>query len=61
MLRATETFHAGTGDGWVTVVAGDLVDDKNPIVKGREALFETAAPAETAVPSGRRPTPTKKG
>ena len=43
MLRAKETFFTTSN---LVVVAGDLVDDNDPIVKGREALFE---PAEAAV------------
>lgn len=38
MLRATQTFFVGQRG----VRVGDLVDPKDPIVKGREALFEQA-------------------
>ena len=50
MLRARETFF--TGDHR-KVTKGDIVDAKDPIVKGKERLFEslgveqaTAAPGE---------------
>lgn len=43
MLRAKETFFTTAN---LMVTAGDLVADKDPIVKGREHLFE---PVESAV------------
>jgi len=40
MLRALTTFHANGR----TVPANAIVDPKDPIVKGREALFAPVAP-----------------
>lgn len=61
MLRALVTFHA---DG-TTVYDGSLVDEKDPIVKGRESLFvraddDVVVEEATAVPGQRRRTSTRK-
>ncbi len=55
MLRSLVTFHANGR----TISDGELVDPKDPIVKGREALFEKAESAPvveqaTAEPGARR-------
>jgi hypothetical protein len=54
MLRATQTFHA-LGR---TVVEGEEVDPKDPIVKGRESLFTAPESAKveqaTAAPGEKR-------
>lgn len=64
MVRAKETFLVATETGrplWVT--AGELYAANNPVVKGREAMFEdledaveqaTAAPGEKRSVSTRR-------
>ncbi len=59
MLRAKETFFTTSN---LVVVRGDLVDDNDPIVKGREHLFESIESAvkpssveqATAAPGKRR-------
>ncbi|MGW9196057.1 hypothetical protein [Micromonospora chersina] len=50
MLRATQAFHT-TLDGVDRFVpAGELVQDDDPVVTGREGLFETAEPAAKTAP-----------
>jgi hypothetical protein len=59
MLRARETFHANGR----LVVAGGEVDEKDPIVSGREHLFEPAGPVveqATAAPGEKRAVRTRK-
>lgn len=51
LLRAVTTFHA---PGGVTVIEGALHDSDDPVVKGRESLFE---PAEAAVETPAPPAP----
>lgn len=48
MLRATQTIFIGTDDGERTIHCGDLFADDDPIVEGRERLFEAVEvePAE---------------
>jgi hypothetical protein len=42
MQQANQSFHYTTGDGVDHFVAkGDVVADKDPVVKGRDALFTT--------------------
>lgn len=49
MLRAKETFFWGDSKRQKHIVeAGDLVDEKDPAVKGRERFFEKAAPKKRA-------------
>jgi hypothetical protein len=52
MLRAKQSFLASPRR---FVSAGDVLDDKDPIVKGREALFEpvavTSRPGDDEKPS----------
>lgn len=44
MKQANQPFHYTTPDGVDHFVAkGDVVGDKDPILKGREALFVTIA------------------
>ena len=45
-LRVIETFHAATTEGLLTFDEGTLVADSDPIVKGREVLFEAVEDAE---------------
>jgi hypothetical protein len=48
MLRATAAFHAVV-DGVERMVAADeFVSETDPVVAGREGLFETADPAKPA-------------
>lgn len=52
-LRALTSFHAPGR----FVASGDKVDASDPVVKGREGLFETVqpekAPARKAAPKGK--------
>lgn len=41
LIRCREPFSADVDGVPRTVAAGALVDESDPIVKGREALFET--------------------
>lgn len=44
MQQANQSFHYATSDGVDHFVAkGDVVADKDPVVKGREVLFNTVA------------------
>lgn len=45
MLRSTTTFHANGR----TVVAGSILAATDPIVKGREALFEPVGVTDRTV------------
>ena len=50
MLRAIQPFHT-TIDGVDRFVpAGELVQDDDPVVAGREGLFETAEPVAKPAP-----------
>lgn len=55
LVRALTTFHC---PGHVTLVEGTILDEKDPVVKGRESLFgpveasASDAPVQTA---SRRP------
>lgn len=59
ILRANTTFHVGQR----TVRDGDIVDSTDPIVAGREHLFDSPADVietATASPGERRSTPPRK-
>jgi hypothetical protein len=61
MLRATQTIFIGADDGERTIHCGDLFADDDPIVEGRERLFEPVEvePAE-GKPARARKRPTAK-
>lgn len=59
ILRANTTFHVGRR----AVRQGDIIDSSDPIVAGREHLFDSAADvveAATAAPGERRSTAPRK-
>lgn len=41
VLRSKEAFTAWSGGAPRVITVGQLVDDSDPIIKGREHLFET--------------------
>lgn len=58
MRRAIQTFHVGLPDGQqATVAQGQELPDNDPLVKGREALFEHVTDPEQ--PKLRRKSGTK--
>jgi hypothetical protein len=59
MQRATQTFHVGTENGTRTITAGDLLEDGDPIVKGREIYFKPTDESKAAKKTPARRTPAK--
>lgn len=54
-VRAKESFAAFTENGTVNVGIGQAYDSKDPVVKGREHLFESDNDGEDTPRRGRRP------
>lgn len=63
VLRCTSPFAVQEGAVPRVLRAGDLVDEKDPVVKGREVMFEpveTTVERATSAPGERRSLPKRR-